>query len=366
MYIETTNTTEIVARIRASYPDGVALLLVAETDKPDIPELIMRLNDANVKFLGGIFPKLIFDGTVKEKGTIVYSIPDNKVVHQFKVENLEEKNYEIPQTDLTKDKTYCMFTLVDGLAGNISNYLSELYRNFGNYCSYLGGGSGSLTLQQQPCVFDSNGFDMNAAVGIIFETKLNIGVKHGLKKLRGPIIATKTDKNVIQELNWRNALEVYKEVVEPDAKIELTEENFFSIAKAYTFGMIKENAERIVRSPIGTNDKGEIICVGEVLENTVIDILKSQEENLISSATEAASLAIKETDHVKSVLIVDCISRVLFLEDNFQKELDNVSLIIKKRYDKANILGALTIGEISSYNGYLEFLNKTLVVGLFS
>ena len=69
---------------------------------------------------------------------------------------------------------------------------------------------------------------------------------------------------------------------------------------------------------------------------------------------------------VNNVLIVDCISRVLFLEDKFEEELNNVSSAIKKDFSDAEISGALTLGEISSYNGYLEFLNKTLVVGLFS
>ena len=364
MYIDITNNKTIIDKIKATDFNSTVLLFVAETDKEEIPGLIKNLNEAGIKFLGGIFPKLIVENEVKEQGVVVNFIKNE--VSRFRVENLKEKDYEIPTLNLSRETNYCTFTLVDGLTGNISHYLSELYRSFGNYCTYLGGGSGSLSLEQQPCVFDNDGFYMNAAVTIVFESNVSIGVKHGWQKIEGPIIATKTDKNVIKELNWRKAFDIYKEAVEEDAETEIRADNFFDIAKAYPFGMIKENSESIVRDPIATNEKGELICVGEVMENTVVDILKGNKDNLIASATEAAQLALKDAKAVNNVLIVDCISRVLFLEDNFSEELHNVSSVIKKEFSNIEISGALTLGEISSYHGYLEFLNKTLVVGLFS
>ena len=364
MYIDSTKVSNIIDKIKTTDPNSTVLLFIAETDKHKIPELIRELNKADIKFLGGIFPKLIYENEVKEQGVVVNFIKNE--VSLFRVENLKEKNYEIPTLNLSRETNYCTFTLVDGLTGNISHYLSELYRSFGNYCTYLGGGSGSLSLEQQPCVFDNDGFYMNAAVTIVFKANVSIGVKHGWEKIEGPIIATKTDKNVIKELNWRKAFDIYKEAVEQDAKTEIRADNFFDIAKAYPFGMIKENSESIVRDPIATNDKGELICVGEVMENTVVDILKGNNDNLIASATQAAQLALKDAHEVNNVLIVDCISRVLFLEENFSKELNNVSSTIKNEFSNVAISGALTLGEISSYNGYLEFLNKTLVVGLFN
>ena len=61
----------------------------------------------------------------------------------------------------------------------------------------------------------------------------------------------------------------------------------------------------------------------------------------------------------KTVLFIDCISRVLFLEKNFDYELMTV-------YDESTpMIGALTIGEIAnSDKDYLEFYNKTSVVGI--
>ncbi len=363
MFITPNTTENIVNQIATHANNRTALLFVAENTAILIEDLILQLNHKNVDFAGGIFPKVIYQDTVYEEGIVVNFIEN--VLFSFVIENLDQKQFILPKIQLEENKSYCTFTFVDGLTGNISNYLSELYRTLGTSSIYFGGGAGSLTLEQKPCLFDNSGFYMNAALSLIYESEVSIGVKHGWKKIEGPLIATKTEKNVIQEINWRNAFEVYKEIVENDCNKEINEDNFFSIAKAYPFGIVKENSECVVRDPIATNEKGELICVGEVLNNTVLDILHGKEKNLISSATEAAKLTTEKAENPTVGIIIDCISRVLFLEENFQQELNTIIQELKGKNDQMIISGALTLGEISSYNGYLEFFNKTIVVGLF-
>lgn len=364
MFINSKDVKTIVSQISSVIGNNTALLFIAENSDVSIDELITELNKSNIQFFGGIFPKVIFNNELHDNGIIVNYIEN--VTSTFVIHNLDQKQFTIPSVKLVENKSYCTFTLVDGLTGNISHYLSELYRTLGNSSVYLGGGAGSLTLEQKPCLFSNEGFYMNAAISIIYESDCSIGVKHGWEKIKGPIIATKTDKNIIQELNWRNAFEVYKEIIESDAKQEITKENFFSIAKGYPFGIIKENSECVVRDPISTNDKGELICVGEVLSNTVLDVLRGNEENLITSAKEATQQAINNATNPQKAIVIDCISRVLFLEDKFQDELDSVIDTLQKKNKEISIGGALTLGEISSYNDYLELFNKTIVIGLFS
>lgn len=364
MYINTTDITEIIQciRQRKSVASTTILFFIAEETPIDITALIDACNAQEIACAGGIFPQVIFQNKSYKEGIVINFIEE--VVTSFVCNHLDTKDFSIPKVSLDKNHSYCAFTFVDGLSSNISHYLSELYRQFGNSSSYLGGGAGSLTLIQKPCIFTNDGFFQNAAICLLFKCQVSIGVKHGWKKISGPVIATKTNKNVIEQINWMNALDVYKSIIEPDSSTTLKIDNFFDIAKGYPFGIIKEDAECVVRDPIATNERGELICVGEVPENTVLDVLKGENNALISSAEQAASHALNASKHPQNAFIIDCISRVLFLEDEFPKELNSTVQALQQKSNDIPIAGALTLGEISSYNGYLEFFNKTIVVGL--
>ena len=107
------------------------------------------------------------------------------------------------------------------------------------------------------------------------------------------------------------------------------------------------------------------MCVGEVTKNTPVNILQGEAQDLINCAGEAAAVALEE-EETKSLFVVDCISRVLFLEDQFEKELVAIKKEINQKNKDIILEGVLSLGEISSYgDGYLEFFNKTIVVSGF-
>ena len=110
-----------------------------------------------------------------------------------------------------------------------------------------------------------------------------------------------------------------------------------------------------------------MVCVGEVPENVALNILKGSNSSLISAAKSAVDQSIRKSNgNFNKAIIIDCISRILFLEDDITKEMSVISESIKQSQKDVKIKGALTLGEISSYgNGFLEFFNKTIVIGVF-
>ena len=121
--------------------------------------------------------------------------------------------------------------------------------------------------------------------------------------------------------------------------------------------------EMVVRDPIAVDGNG-LVCVGEVPLNSLVYILKGNKDSLIAGAVYARELAesiyqqvVDDKNKKPITLIMDCVSRVLFLQSNFKKELEKV-------YTGYPLLGALTIGEIANTGrNYLEFYNKTSVIG---
>lgn len=364
MLVTSTNYNEIVKKILNHVKQNAALITIGEHTEIDIGHLIDELNKTEIKFMGGLFPKVIHGNSILDKGIVVNTL--NNMESMFLIKNISSKEYSIPKVSFEDNLDYSILTYVDGLTSNISNYLSELYENYGMQTNYFGGGAGSLSLEQKPCVFCNEGIFMDAAVFGVLRMTSKIGVRHGWKKVEGPFIITKAQGNVIKEINWRNPFEVYKEVVEAHSGKTFNDENFFDIAKGYPFGIIKDGAECIVRDPLMVNENKELVCVGELEENTLVDILNGNEESLVAAAEEAALDSVNQATHPKKAIIIDCISRILFLENNFDKELNAITSTLKNQFSNISVGGALTIGEISSYGeGFLEFYNKTVVVGLF-
>ena len=367
MYLEQTNLKQICNAIKSMQltENEVLIILLAEDNAPDLKELQQNLLTLEVHFMGGLFPSLINGKKNCQQGVLLLRMPI--VSSPILIQNLSKNEPIWPNISnlINKQQELSFLVLLDGLTENISTFLFNVYNTFGNAFNYFGGGAGSLSLVQQPCLFSNEGVFQDAALLCPIALNSQMGVRHGWESIYGPIIATKTEKNIVQELNWKPAFDVYKEVVEEYASKELTQENFFSIAKGFPFGMTKEQAENVVRDPIAVNEKGELICVGEVPENSILEILQGKNETLIEAAKSAAKDCLTEEIKVEQSLVFDCISRVLFLENDFEKELHAIEDAVRELTTTCNFEGALTLGEISSHGqGTLEFFNKTIVVSL--
>jgi hypothetical protein len=262
----------------------------------------------------------------------------------------------------TVETVKTVFSFVDGFSKRINAFINSLFTVFGLECNYLGGGAGSLSMTQKPCLFTNDGLVQDKAVLALLSTHSGVGVSHGWKSISGPYRVTEADHNLIRTLDWKPVFSVYRDVIMDHSKTRVTADNFFDIAKSYPFGIAKLNAERIVRDPLILLEDGTIMCVGEVPEGSFVDILHGNVHSLISAAGRARELGVESYGAPlknTAMVFIDCISRVLFLHDRFEEEINAV-------WDQNQVLfGACTIGEIAnSGSDYLEFYNKTSVVGI--
>ena len=345
------------------------MVLLAEKSVQDPAALIDFFNQQGISIFGGIFPGLVYGAKRLEEGCILKKF--ETAIPPFLVSNLSggtlDGLYDVQLP--VSDRKMTTVILLDGLTSNINHFLEELNNLMGDKVSFIGGGAGSGSLKQGPCLFNNEGFFQDAALCCIIDNAASLGVSHGWKKLAGPLVATATSGSSILQLNWQSAFEVYKSYMEEDSGAEITRENFLDYSKDYPFGMFRENEDDIVRDPIGTGHNGEVVCIGEVPANTVLYILKSTPELLI----EAASHAIQEctgapgsSNRAKGTFVVDCITRPSALGDRFSEELSAIRQELAIEQDEQEPFGILSLGEISSYgDGLLEFFNKTIVVGTF-
>lgn len=351
--------------------DKFLFLMIGERVKFEVELLLKRLRDNNINFFGGVFPGVISGN--KHSTDAIYFLSMSVLQKPLIVEDISKGNFSIPdlreQIANKKETTPTILILVDGMSSKNELFLRELFNVHGKSVNYVGGGAGSLSFKQMPCIFDNHGFYSDTTLIIPLKQEMNLSVKHGWKSLHGPLVATKTKKNVIKELNWDIAFDIYQTYVNADLnnEEEITKDNFFDYSKRYPFGIHKEGYENIVRDPIAVDDEGGLICVGEVPQNAILYLLKGEKEQLINAVKMATLESLKGTHRgVKYILMIDCISRSIFLENQFSTELDAVNEILSSDNSDNEVFGFLSLGEISSYGeGQLEFFNKTCVIGVF-
>jgi len=315
-----------------------------------------------ISIIGGIFPSIIYNTKKYDQGTLFIGLNDKMQVNIIK--DISQKDYDKLDADMEEqigdfDKSLkTMFVFIDGLTRHIGKCVSVLFDNYGLEINYIGGGTGSLSFEQKPSLFTNHGLIPDALVYAYSKRQSSIGVRHGWKSISGPYQVTKSEATIVKELDYRPAFELYKDVVDQYASEPISEENFFDIAKSFPFGINSVSDAKIVRDPIVLNGM-EMVCVGNVEEGIYVDILQGSRDALVKAAKDAADISQENMNFENDfTLFIDCISRVLFLEEDFDNEIKAVYR------DNTPLVGALTFGEIAN-NGrdYLEFYNKTSVVG---
>ncbi len=347
-----------------SQKDVVGVLVFAcdaNDFKPETVDTILK--NVPIPIFGGVFPEIIHGRNKLTRGTIVVGLSThpNVQIIPYLSDPLVDYDDIISQKYSEGDQNKTMFVLVDGFSKRISALIDSLFNHFGLEVNYLGGGCGSLSFVQKPCLFTNEGLIADCAVLATVDVASGIGVSHGWYSVSGPFKVTEVDRNVILTLDWQPAFSIYRRVVEEASHREITHENFFELAKCYPFGIKRLGGEMIVRDPLMVKENGALVCVGEVPAESYVDILTGDESSLVNAARKALTLSLEAyhgTADQKVIFFIDCISRVLFLGKEFEKEIEAVY------QEDIPLIGALTLGEIAnSGKEYLEFYNKTAVVG---
>ena len=155
------------------------------------------------------------------------------------IENLSKLDGDGIEDQLAKhdpDSYRSAIVFVDGLSSNVELMVESLFNVFGLDLHYVGGGAGSLSFEKQPCVVSNEGLKEDAALIVLTDLELGIGVSHGWQSVSDPLKITESDKNRVISIDYKPAYEVYKSIVEPLADTHFTNGNFFTISKGFPFG----------------------------------------------------------------------------------------------------------------------------------
>lgn len=370
----------IIEQDRSGTLEGFAATIARVAAQPDIQSLLVLAADGNghtpantdpilrgigTPLYGGVFPALVSGREHFTRGTIV--IGTKRAARATVVRGLSDTARPLgPQIAdaIRADSAHTLlFVFVDGFARRIAGLVRGLFEEFGVENNFIGGGCGSLSMQQKPCLLTNDGMLQDAALLLQLDWPSGVGVAHGWDIISEPLKVTSAEHTTVKALNYEPAIDVYRRIVEPVAGCPIAVDHFFDVSKGFPFGIRKLDSEVIVRDPLFLTPAGELVCVGEVPEGAFVHILRGEASRLVGAARTARDLARREFPVGRTPrfrFVIDCISRSLFLGDGFGDELAAID-------DGLPMVGALTLGEIAnSGREFLEFYNKTAVVGLIA
>lgn len=199
------------------------------------------------------------------------------------------------------------------------------------------------------------------AVGFYGES---IRVGHGSQggwDIFGPErFVTRSEGNVLYELDGRPALELYREYLGELAADLPASGLLFPLA-------LRQPGEdkQLVRTILGIDDEaGSLTFAGDVPEGCHAQLMQANFERLVNGAEGAARHAIETGSHASLCVAISCVGRRLVLGERTEDELEATKHILA---DGIVQLGFYSYGEISPYaEGTCDLHNQTMTLTTFA
>jgi hypothetical protein len=264
---------------------------------------------------------------------------------------------------LLKDDLKHIFVLSDGLHVNGTNLVDGINSLTKGNITVSGGLAGDSVHFNSTLVSNSDGkFSEKtiSAIGFYGEKiKIQCASEGGWEIFGKERIVTKSDQNIVYEIDHKPALELYKSYLGDKAK-DLP-------SSGLLFPLSLETADGpVVRTILGVNEQeNSIRFAGNIPMNSSVKLMKANMDSILNAA-ELASFELSKKNNEKNglMILISCIGRKLVLKQIVQEEVE----LVKKYFnDDFCLTGFYSYGELSSNKlNNCSLHNQTMTLTLFT
>lgn len=201
----------------------------------------------------------------------------------------------------------------------------------------------------------SNGI---VAVWINSARPMGVSVDHGWRPIGRPMLVTRAEGTVVHELDGMPALEAF--LSEQGGALDPTDPEFFLKVMGSPVGLPNARGRYDVRQLHAYLPEGGGINLNVgVAEQSIVQVMSTDDEALIEGARRAAQQAVHELrDKARLVLVFSCGSRVPLLGDRLHDEVEAISSVL----DGAPVCGFYTFGEFARTTGSSGVHNSSVSI----
>jgi hypothetical protein len=315
---------------------------------------------------GEIINNEVYDGSI-----VVTAMQFEKTTTKCFVTNIHKhtNSYEAGKhlmQQLMAHDLQAVFVLSDGTNINGSELVAGLNENNTHHISVTGGLAGDGARFIKTFVGLNQVPEENLVVAVGFygnSLKIGHGSFGGWDEFGPERTITRSDKNVLFEIDGKNALDLYKEYLGP-YKNELP-----GSALLFPLSLKEPDSDQyLVRTILGINDEAKSMhFAGNLPQGSKVRLMKANFDKLIEGSSIAAknSFTTLSNSNPELAILISCVGRKLILQERTDEEVDAVKKIFA---GKTAMTGFYSYGEISPLNQLTrcELHNQTMTITTIS
>ncbi|HAR20905.1 MAG TPA: histidine kinase [Cytophagales bacterium] len=308
----------------------------------------------------------VTDGTI-----VVSALEFTKTKIKVAKSNIQDSNdtYECGKSlgkELIADDLAHILIIADGHKVNGSELVSGMNLNNSLHIPITGGLAGDGDRFEKTLVGINEIPSEGNVVAIGFygnNLKVGFGNKGGWDPFGPERIVTKSERNILYELDNQPVLQLYKNYLGSLAA-ELP-------GSALLFPLslhLPDSDEILVRTVLSINENNQSMTfAGNIPKGARVQLMKANFDKLIDGANSAASISLKMSGDCKPefALFISCVGRKLVLSHRVVEEVEDAVGILGAN---TAVLGFYSYGEISPLisNARCELHNQTMTITTYS
>ncbi|SHO42693.1 FIST signal transduction protein [Desulfopila aestuarii] len=368
---------EVTRQVMKQVVDRPGMLWVFADIGYDQQQLLEGISSvaAGIPLIGCTTDGEISSSGLSEKSVVVLALTaDTTQFHTAVTTSLSEDSYlagvKIGEAFQHVNPRYLQI-FSDGLTGNAMKIVEGIHSVLGKDVIIAGGTSGDRGFFSQTNQYHNGAVytDSVVAVGITGDLSFSTGIGCGWFPVGTPKCVTKSEDNVVYELDGQPALQVYEKFLGKYAS------QLPAVGVEYPLGLLEPGEEEdedyfLCRATMGVDRKANsIIFAGDVPQGAQVKMTMGNEDDVIGAARKAAEDAVTDWKKKypdispKVIFIYSCMARKIVLGSRIGEEIAEIRQIAGY---EVPLIGFYTYGEYAPAGRQKQscFLNETVTLTL--
>ncbi len=268
---------------------------------------------------------------------------------------------------LKKEGLAHVFILSDGLNVNGSELARGLMSGLPEGVAVTGGLAGDQDRFRETLIFSNSPPDRNMVGAIGFygnKIKIGYGSMGGWDSFGSDRMVTRSEGNVLYELDGEPALDLYKKYLGSQSHGLPATGLFFPLNLR-----LEGNSTNLVRTMLAVNEQDmSVTFAGDIPEGSYVRLMKANPERLVDGAFEAAKMSCQLFGSCVPdlAILVSCVGRKLVLKQRVEEELECVRQVLGENVAMAGFYSYGEICPATPLEKQCKLHNQTMTVTVFS